>query len=75
VDAVVEDTVYACGDLAAEPRWPEFGRRVSAELCIASQNSNRKVHDIAVEVADTGVLTLPHRMHPGQRRDGRDGSR
>jgi ANTAR domain/GAF domain len=164
VDAVMEDTVYGCGDLAAEPRWPEFGRRVSAELGIhsmlayrlaldtdeaigslnlysdrrhafddealavgmllathgalavsaasnrerahqlqraletsrdigvaigilmqqhkltrsqafdllriASQNINRKVHDIAVEVADTGVLALPRRMHPGQRREG-----
>jgi hypothetical protein len=37
-------------------------------LRIASQNSNRKVHEIAVEVADTGVLTLPGRMHPEDRR-------
>jgi len=36
-------------------------------LRIASQNSNRKVHDIAVDVADTGVLPLPRRMHRGAR--------
>jgi hypothetical protein len=33
-------------------------------LRIASQNSNRKVHEIAVDVADTGILTLPRRTDP-----------
>jgi AmiR/NasT family two-component response regulator len=29
-------------------------------LRVASQNTNRKLADIAVEVADTGALTIEH---------------
>jgi AmiR/NasT family two-component response regulator len=29
-------------------------------LRVASQNSNRKLADIAVEVVDTGALTIEH---------------
>jgi hypothetical protein len=41
VDAVLDDTVYRCGDLAADPRWPEFGARAVAETGVHSMLSFR----------------------------------
>jgi hypothetical protein len=36
VDAVLDDSIYRSGDLAADPRWPEFGRRAAAETGVQS---------------------------------------
>ena len=41
VDAIVADTIYRPDDLQHDPRWPEFGRRVSAELGVQSMLSFR----------------------------------
>jgi transcriptional regulator with GAF, ATPase, and Fis domain len=41
VDAAVQQEIYRTGDLAAERRWPEFGRRAAAECGIRSMLSVR----------------------------------
>jgi GAF domain-containing protein len=41
VDAALQQEVYRTGDLAAEQRWPEFGRRAAAEYGIRSMLSVR----------------------------------
>jgi hypothetical protein len=41
LDAIVEDTLYRPRDLRHDERWPEFGRRVSAELGLRSMLSYR----------------------------------
>ncbi|WP_374969573.1 hypothetical protein [Terrabacter sp. BE26] len=71
LDAIVDQTVYQPKDLAADDRWPEFGRRVVAELGIHSMLSFRmnleapgvirKLHDVALDVIDTGIVDVaPH---------------
>ena len=41
VDAVLVDSVYVSGDVAHDERWPEWGRRVNAELGVHSVLSQR----------------------------------
>jgi len=41
VDAAVHEEIYRTGSLATDPRWPEFGRRASAEYGISSMLSVR----------------------------------
>lgn len=41
IDAVVDDTIYRPKDLAADRRWPHYGRRVVAELGLRSMLSYR----------------------------------
>lgn len=41
VDAATHRDVYRTGNLAADPRWPEFGRRAAAEYGICSMLSVR----------------------------------
>jgi GAF domain-containing protein len=41
VDAILADTVYRVGDLAAEPRWPNFGRQAADQFGIRSMLSVR----------------------------------
>ena len=41
VDAALEQCIYRTGDLAADQRWPEFGRRAAAEYGIHSMLSTR----------------------------------
>lgn len=41
VDAIVEQTIYQPKDLAADDRWPEFGRKVVSELGLRSMLSFR----------------------------------
>ena len=41
VDAVLDDSVYVTGDVAADERWPDWGRRVHEELGISSVLSQR----------------------------------
>jgi len=36
VDAVLEQTIFRTGDLAGDPRWPEFGKRAAAETGVNS---------------------------------------
>ena len=50
LDAIVEQTVYQPKDLAADDRWPEFGRRVVAELGLHSMLSFR------MKVEASGVI-------------------
>ncbi|MGW5241767.1 ANTAR domain-containing protein [Monashia sp. NPDC004114] len=49
VDAIVDDAIYRPHDLRQDVRWPEYGRRVSAELGIRSMVSYR----LSVEVDDS----------------------
>ncbi|MGX7677783.1 GAF and ANTAR domain-containing protein [Jatrophihabitans sp. DSM 45814] len=41
VDAAEENTTFRTGDLAADRRWPEFGRRAAAQESIFSMLSTR----------------------------------
>jgi hypothetical protein len=41
VDAVLQNSIFRVGDLPADTRWPEFGRRASAELGVRSMLSYR----------------------------------
>lgn len=41
VDAAIERTVYRAGDLSADERWPEFGRRAVVETGVMSMLSFR----------------------------------
>lgn len=41
IDAIVDHTLYQPKELAADDRWPEFGRRVVAELGLHSMLSYR----------------------------------
>lgn len=41
IDAIVDGTVYHPIDMLDDQRWPEFGRRVSTELGVASMVSYR----------------------------------
>ncbi|GAA2020534.1 GAF and ANTAR domain-containing protein [Terrabacter terrae] len=41
IDAIVDDAVYQPKDLAVDERWPEYGRRVVAELGLRSMLSYR----------------------------------
>ncbi|MBV9593451.1 MAG: GAF and ANTAR domain-containing protein [Actinobacteria bacterium] len=41
VDAAVQDAVFRTGDLAADPRWPEFGKRAAGAEGVASMLSAR----------------------------------
>jgi hypothetical protein len=50
IDAIVEQTIYHPKDLAADHRWPEYGRRVEAELGLRSMLSYRMSLD------STGVI-------------------
>lgn len=41
VNALLGDVVYRTGDVATDPRWPEFGRRATAETGAVSMLSYR----------------------------------
>ena len=41
VDAVLRDSLYVTGDVGADPRWGEWGRRASAEVGVNSVLSQR----------------------------------
>ena len=41
VDAIVQQTVFRIGNLAVDPRWPEFGRRAVATAGVRSMLSHR----------------------------------
>jgi hypothetical protein len=41
VDAVVHQRVYSTGDVARDPRWPEFGRRAAEQTGLQSMLSFR----------------------------------
>lgn len=45
VDAMLDDTVFRTGDLLNDERWPEFGRRASAETGVRSMLSLRLFHE------------------------------
>lgn len=51
IDAVVEHTIYQPKDLAADDRWPEFGRRVSTQLGLRSMLSFRMSVEYAGVIA------------------------
>jgi GAF domain-containing protein len=55
LDAIVEDTIFRPDDIANDPLWPEYGRRVSAEFGVASMLSFR----LEIEADDVvGCLNL-----------------
>jgi len=41
VDAILQETVFQTGDLGADPRWPEFGKRAVAAAGVHSMLSFR----------------------------------
>lgn len=45
IDAIVDDTLYRPRDLRHDPRWPEYGERVSRELGMRSMLSYRLAHE------------------------------
>ena len=49
VDAVVNDQIYNPADLAHDPRWPQFGPRVSAEVGFNSSLSYRLAPDLIID--------------------------
>ncbi|MEW1953162.1 GAF and ANTAR domain-containing protein [Terrabacter sp. NPDC080008] len=51
LDAIVERTIYQPKELGADERWPEFGRRVVAELGLHSMLSFRMTVDSADVIA------------------------
>jgi hypothetical protein len=55
LDAIVEDTIFRPDDIAHDPLWPEYGRRVSQEFGVASMLSFR----LEIEADDVvGCLNL-----------------
>ena len=50
VDAVLEDSVFVTGDVVAEARWSEWGRRANAEVGVTSVFSQRLHHHDSGEV-------------------------
>jgi ANTAR domain/GAF domain len=55
LDAIVEDTIFQPDDIANDPLWPEFRRRVSEEFGVASMLSFR----LEIEADDVvGCLNL-----------------
>lgn len=55
VDAIVDGTVYHPIDLRHDARWPEFGRRVYAELGVASMVSFRLNGDFLADEMIAGL--------------------
>ncbi len=55
VDAIVDGTVYHPIDLRHDSRWPEFGRRVHAELGVASMVSFRLKGDYLADEMIAGL--------------------
>ncbi|TQM61975.1 GAF and ANTAR domain-containing protein [Humibacillus xanthopallidus] len=50
IDAIVDQTIYQPKDLASDLRWPDYGRRVDAELGLRSMLSYR------MNLESTGVI-------------------
>lgn len=57
VDAIVNNTTYNPEDLREDPRWPEYGRRVSEELGVRSMLSFRLAADVEGLVAGLNVYS------------------
>jgi hypothetical protein len=55
IDAIVDATVYHPVDLRRDRRWPEFGRRVHADLGVASMVSFRLNGDFLSEEMIAGL--------------------
>jgi GAF domain-containing protein len=59
LDAIVEDTIFRPEDIARDPLWPEYGRRVSEEFGVASMLSFR----LEIEADDVvGCLNMYSRQ-------------
>lgn len=50
VDAILDDTIYRTGDIASDPRWPQFGRRAADQADLASMMSFR-MFDVLPDVS------------------------
>jgi ANTAR domain len=57
VDAIIEDAVYRPGNLATDPRWPDFARRASDELGVASMLSYRLQLDSELAVGGLNIYS------------------
>ncbi|HEY2205513.1 MAG TPA: GAF and ANTAR domain-containing protein [Pseudonocardia sp.] len=62
VDAIVDETLYHPRDLGTDPRWPEYGRRVSGELGLASMLSYRLSVNPAVADVIAGLNVYSYRV-------------
>lgn len=51
IDAIVDQAIYNPQDLASDERWPEYGRRVQAELGLSSMLSYRMNLEFAGVIA------------------------
>jgi hypothetical protein len=61
VDAVLDDAVYAPADLRNDPRWPEFGKRVSTDYGVESMLSYRLAVDLDDVIAGMNLYgDRPH---------------
>ena len=61
VDAVLEDSVFVTGEVSSDGRWPEWGRRVSAEVGIKSVLSQRlQLQDATGVVAGLNLYSDAH---------------
>jgi len=58
VDAILDDTLYAPRDLREDDRWPEYGRRVAADLGVLSMLSYRLTLDVDDVVAGLNIYGL-----------------
>jgi hypothetical protein len=55
LDTLFSDPVYNPQDLAHDPRWPEFGRRLSSELALRSMLSYRLLDGSTVRSEDAAL--------------------
>lgn len=64
VDAVVNDQIYNPRDLAHDPRWPQFGPRVSAEVGFNSSLSYRLAPDLIIDATTPATSTPANHVKP-----------
>jgi hypothetical protein len=57
VDAILDDTVYRTGDIAAEPRWADFGARAHDETGVTSMMSVRLYLEDDVRIAGLNLYS------------------
>jgi hypothetical protein len=64
VDAVHDGGVYVTGDVAADPRWGEWGRRVRAEVVFCRFDLGPRGRRLAAEPGDRARGGMPAKTRP-----------
>jgi hypothetical protein len=57
IDALLDDAIYHPSDIAHDARWPQFGRRVAAELGVRSMLSYRLTLGVDDVIASMNVYS------------------